>query len=440
MDCREARERLQDRIDERLDDETAAALRSHLDDCAACVGLLESLRRTAALVRDLPRESAPPSLRTDVMERVRSGRPAGRRLELPLAVLGIAAAAALLLVAVVLFVPGSADDGAGREIQVVDATRSEESPAGDAFAAQAESRRTAAAEETADRGAEVDEIAEGAAAVPEAEKDAEDRVEEGMLRDARETAESVPETVESALKKEVPRGSPPDEPAARALAKPEREDMEDREEDGRRPPGEAKRRDVGILVVSVSDPGTVAARVRLLVDPENLVVLDRLGVLGESRGVGGAAAGGGSGARRAFDLGDRSRRDAADPPVADDAGSAPPAVPVVGARAGAGRAAKDGPPAAEPAKVERPVPGDDVTPGKPASGRVAGAPGVTARTPGVTARTKEALARQTIEITLTPVEARRLVAILDAQVRLADRSRWPVPSRGWAPSGTPGSP
>jgi anti-sigma factor RsiW len=110
MDCEQARERIQDALDDRLPAGEIRELEEHLESCAACAAERDSLRRTVELLRGLPREPAPASLAATVREGVRSegSSPRGRWFELPVAAVGLAAAAAVLLLAVLVFHPGPA--------------------------------------------------------------------------------------------------------------------------------------------------------------------------------------------------------------------------------------------------------------------------------------------------------------------------------------------
>jgi anti-sigma factor (TIGR02949 family) len=64
MDCSEAREHLSDLDRGRLEAETAAAVRAHLAQCAACAAALEAEARLRALIRaQAPRYAAPAALR-----------------------------------------------------------------------------------------------------------------------------------------------------------------------------------------------------------------------------------------------------------------------------------------------------------------------------------------------------------------------------------------
>lgn len=113
LTCAQARERLDDHVDELLDAEAARELEAHLEGCAGCRGELRDLRRLLAEAAALPDEIEPPrelwdgiAARLEPRRRVLPFAPALRRwafLAPPLA-----AAAALLLAVGLGLRPGPA--------------------------------------------------------------------------------------------------------------------------------------------------------------------------------------------------------------------------------------------------------------------------------------------------------------------------------------------
>lgn len=72
MDCDRVREELSAYLDGELAAPEAGQLRAHLDRCPTCRGELDSLRRAAEAVKDLPPLKAPAGLREKVMAGVRA--------------------------------------------------------------------------------------------------------------------------------------------------------------------------------------------------------------------------------------------------------------------------------------------------------------------------------------------------------------------------------
>jgi hypothetical protein len=97
MTCEEARETLDDVVDEALAPEAAARVEAHLAACATCRAEVEGLRAILQRARTLPRERAPARDLWPGIARTIAGRSAGRPAGVGRVVL-FAAAAALLLV------------------------------------------------------------------------------------------------------------------------------------------------------------------------------------------------------------------------------------------------------------------------------------------------------------------------------------------------------
>ncbi len=76
-DCAQHTERLSEYLDGRLHGEQKAALEAHLHDCAECAAELESLRRTAEVVRDLPHRKPAEGFAGRVKARIREEGAAG---------------------------------------------------------------------------------------------------------------------------------------------------------------------------------------------------------------------------------------------------------------------------------------------------------------------------------------------------------------------------
>ena len=76
MTCQLVECQLDGYFDRELSAESSAAVRNHLDECAACSGRLAELSAVAGLVRAAPFYSAPDRLRARVLGR--TGRSASR--------------------------------------------------------------------------------------------------------------------------------------------------------------------------------------------------------------------------------------------------------------------------------------------------------------------------------------------------------------------------
>ncbi len=98
MDCREARDLLQDELDGRLSPADAARLDEHVRVCAACADERQGFASLRATFRAVPKAAAPTGFRTDVMARLPKGRVVALRRALGVLV----AAAAVVVVAVTL--------------------------------------------------------------------------------------------------------------------------------------------------------------------------------------------------------------------------------------------------------------------------------------------------------------------------------------------------
>jgi len=97
MTCLEVEARLHPYVDGELPVEETAAADAHVVGCAACAALVRRERAFRRLLRQQPRESAPPELRTRVAGAVRQeARRGGRRVSW-LAAPALAAAAALVV-------------------------------------------------------------------------------------------------------------------------------------------------------------------------------------------------------------------------------------------------------------------------------------------------------------------------------------------------------
>ncbi len=70
MDCRQIQENLSAYLDGELPPVEAAALRRHLDGCAACRQMAEELRSVSALLKNAPRQPAPTDLADEVQRRL----------------------------------------------------------------------------------------------------------------------------------------------------------------------------------------------------------------------------------------------------------------------------------------------------------------------------------------------------------------------------------
>lgn len=70
-DCGEAQDQIYRYIDAELDDETATAVRSHLDDCPGCLKSFDFERRLKVVVRRCLTEDMPERLESKVRELIR---------------------------------------------------------------------------------------------------------------------------------------------------------------------------------------------------------------------------------------------------------------------------------------------------------------------------------------------------------------------------------
>jgi len=64
MDCREIFEGLSEYIDEELADKTCREIESHLKDCDNCRVVVNTLRKTVTLYREVPAPEIPGDVRT----------------------------------------------------------------------------------------------------------------------------------------------------------------------------------------------------------------------------------------------------------------------------------------------------------------------------------------------------------------------------------------
>ena len=70
-DCGQARDQIYQYLDAELDDQTAAAVRSHLDDCPGCLKSFVFERRLKVVVRRCLTEDMPETLEIKVRELIR---------------------------------------------------------------------------------------------------------------------------------------------------------------------------------------------------------------------------------------------------------------------------------------------------------------------------------------------------------------------------------
>ncbi len=70
-DCGEAQDQIYQYLDSELDEETAASVRSHIEDCNGCHGPFDFERRLKALVRECLTEDMPETLESRVKELLR---------------------------------------------------------------------------------------------------------------------------------------------------------------------------------------------------------------------------------------------------------------------------------------------------------------------------------------------------------------------------------
>ncbi len=70
-DCGEARDQIYRYLDAELDEETAAEVQSHLDDCPGCLKSFDFERRLKVVVRRCLTEDMPEALESKVRELIR---------------------------------------------------------------------------------------------------------------------------------------------------------------------------------------------------------------------------------------------------------------------------------------------------------------------------------------------------------------------------------
>lgn len=70
-DCEDAQDQIYQYLDAELDEETAAAVRVHLDDCPDCFDSFDFERRLKVVIRKCLTEEAPHSLEHKVRELIR---------------------------------------------------------------------------------------------------------------------------------------------------------------------------------------------------------------------------------------------------------------------------------------------------------------------------------------------------------------------------------
>lgn len=70
-DCGDAQDQIYQYLDSELDEETAASVRNHLDDCDGCHDSFDFERRLKALVRKCLTEDVPEKLENKVKELIR---------------------------------------------------------------------------------------------------------------------------------------------------------------------------------------------------------------------------------------------------------------------------------------------------------------------------------------------------------------------------------
>lgn len=70
-ECGEARDQIYKYLDAELDEDTAAAVRTHLDDCPGCLKSFDFERRLKVVVRRCLTEDMPERLETKVRELIR---------------------------------------------------------------------------------------------------------------------------------------------------------------------------------------------------------------------------------------------------------------------------------------------------------------------------------------------------------------------------------
>ncbi len=74
-DCPQVREMSSDYIEEELQGGVMAALRRHLEACENCSVFINTLRRTIAMMRDLPLVKAPDSIKRNIIDTVSKREP-----------------------------------------------------------------------------------------------------------------------------------------------------------------------------------------------------------------------------------------------------------------------------------------------------------------------------------------------------------------------------
>lgn len=70
-ECGEARDQIYQYLDAELDEDTASAVRTHLDDCPGCLKSFDFERRLKVVVRRCLTEDMPERLETKVRELIR---------------------------------------------------------------------------------------------------------------------------------------------------------------------------------------------------------------------------------------------------------------------------------------------------------------------------------------------------------------------------------
>jgi len=73
-DCGDAQDQIYEYLDAELDEETAASVRSHLQDCDGCLDSFDFERRLKLLVRKCLSEDLPESLEVKVRDLIRQER------------------------------------------------------------------------------------------------------------------------------------------------------------------------------------------------------------------------------------------------------------------------------------------------------------------------------------------------------------------------------
>ena len=74
-DCPQIREMGSDYIEEELQGGVMAALKRHLEACENCSAFINTLRRTVAMMRDLPLVKAPDSIKRNIIDAVSKRKP-----------------------------------------------------------------------------------------------------------------------------------------------------------------------------------------------------------------------------------------------------------------------------------------------------------------------------------------------------------------------------